>query len=82
MNRSRPMTTTKKSTKSTQVELSLEDQMNLISDTSKKIRFLASQGMSTADIYKFLKGKVTTKTGGEIRYQHVRNVMITPLTSK
>lgn len=61
---------------------SIEDRMNKLSDTSKKIRFLASEGMKTKDIYNFLKGKVFTKNGGEIRYQHVRNVLMTQLSSK
>lgn len=37
--------------------------------TSSKIRFLASQEMSRADIAKYLN----------IRYQHVRNVLTQPL---
>lgn len=64
------------------VERTLEERMNDLTDTSKKIRFLKSEGMTTAQIYNFLKGKVTTKQGGEIRYQHVRNVLNTILTSK
>lgn len=49
-------------------------------NTSKKIRFLSSEGYSTSEIYKILKHVgVTTKVGGEIRYQHVRNVLITPV---
>jgi hypothetical protein len=39
---------------------------------SAKIRFLASQQMPTAEIAKTL----------DIRYQHVRNVLTTPLKSK
>jgi len=51
--------------------------------TSAKIRFLSSTGMPTAKIYNELKAQgVTTKQGGEIRYQHVRNVLVTQLTSK
>lgn len=47
-------------------------------DTSKKIRGLASLGYTTAEIEKLLiKFNVTTKTGGAIRYQHVRNVLNT-----
>ncbi len=51
--------------------------------TSAKIRFLHSTGMPTAKIYNELKSQgVTTKQGGEIRYQHVRNVLVTQLTTK
>lgn len=53
-----------------------------IPDTSKKIRYLLSQGMSVKEVYNFLKGKVTTKAGGEIRYQHVRNVAMTKLSGE
>jgi len=62
------------------VKDSLEQELSKITDTSKKIRFLNSRGMTTAQIYNYLKGKVTTKTGTEIRYQHVRNVLMTKLT--
>ena len=58
------------------------EEMMKISDTSKKIRYLLANGYAIKDIYNAFKGKVTTKNGGEIRYQHVRNVAITPLTSK
>lgn len=52
-------------------------------DTSKKIRGLASMGYTTAEIEKLLvKFGVTTKTGGAIRYQHVRNVLNTNLVGK
>lgn len=63
-------------------EINHIEEMMKISDTSKKIRYLLSNGYSVKDIYNAFKGKVTTKNGGEIRYQHVRNVAITPLTSK
>lgn len=58
-----------------------------LSDTSKKIRYLISQApegtSSVAFAYKKLKEYgVTTKEGGEIRYQHVRNVAMTKLTTK
>lgn len=57
--------------------------MKGLSDTSKKIRYLLANGYKVADIYKTFKAEgITTKQGGEIRYQHVRNVAITPLTSK
>jgi hypothetical protein len=42
-----------------------------LATTSSKIRYLASQNMSTADISK--------KLG--VRYQHVRNVLLKPLKS-
>lgn len=51
-------------------------------NTSQAIRLCASKGMKTSEIYNYLKGKVTTKSGGEIRYQHVRNVLMTQLTTK
>jgi hypothetical protein len=54
-----------------------------LESTSSKIRYLSSQGMSTAAIEKALKAYgVTTKNGDAIRYQHVRNVLMTRLTSK
>jgi len=62
------------------VKDTLEVELSKIGDTSKKIRFLASKGMTVSQIYNYLKGKVTTKQGGEIRYQHVRNVLMTKLT--
>ena len=64
-------------------ELTLQEKVAAISDTSKKIRFLLAEGKTIAEIYKLFKVYgVTTKAGGEIRYQHVRNVAITPLTGK
>ena len=48
---------------------------NLISDLptkSSKIRMLDSKGFTRSEISKIL----------EIRYQHVRNVLITPLKNK
>lgn len=58
-----------------------------LSDTSKKIRYLISQApdgtSAVAFAYKKLKEYgVTTKDGGEIRYQHVRNVAFTKLSGK
>jgi hypothetical protein len=51
--------------------------------TSAKIRFLASENYSRSEIEKILKvNNVTTKNGDSIRYQHIRNVLITPLSSK
>lgn len=42
---------------------------------SAKIRYLAASGMKRGDIAKFM----TEKEGRLVRYQHVRNVLITPL---
>lgn len=39
---------------------------------SSKIRFLDSQGFSRSEISQYMK----------IRYQHVRNVLITPIKNK
>lgn len=61
----------------------LKNEVMALSDTSKKIRLLGSKGKSVKEIYKLINQYgVTTKTGGEIRYQHVRNVMMTKLTSE
>jgi hypothetical protein len=63
--------------------------------TSAVIRYVASvlkaekpdhtfQSLNAAT-YNFIKSNlpsVRTKTDGEIRYQHVRGVMITPITAK
>lgn len=47
-----------------------------LSDTAKKIRYLHSLGYDTKTIYKMINQfGVTTKLGGEIRYQHVRNTL-------
>ena len=43
--------------------------------TSAKIRYLDKEGLSRADIARSLK----YKDGRELRYQHVRNVLITPV---
>lgn len=48
---------------------SVKEQLNGLETKSAKIRFLKSEGHSTADIARIL----------DIRYQHVRNVLITPL---
>lgn len=49
-------------------------------NTSKKIRGLSALGYSNSQIEKiFITHKVTTKTGSAIRYQHIRNVLITPI---
>lgn len=47
-------------------------ELNTIKTTSDKIRFLASQGKSRSEIAKIL----------DIRYQHVRNVLIQPIKQK
>lgn len=83
----RKANTMSKNTNTAAVVDTLKDDVLALSDTSKKIRFLISkapEGQSAvAFAYKKLKEYgVTTKSGGEIRYQHVRNVAITPLTSK
>lgn len=44
---------------------------------SARIRYLASQDMSRGDISRLL----TTFEGKEVRYQWVRNVLITPVTN-
>lgn len=65
----------------------LKDTTMSLTDTSKKIRYLISQApegtSAVAFTYKKLKEYgVTTKEGGEIRYQHVRNVAMTKLSTK
>lgn len=47
----------------------VQDQLDLLTTTASKIRFLDSEGVSRADIARVL----------QIRYQWVRNVLITPL---
>lgn len=60
----------------------LKEETLALGDTSKKIRFLLSKEKSIKEIYHLLKEYgVTTKTGGEIRYQHVRNVAMTKLAN-
>lgn len=46
-----------------------DEEIQKLPTTSSKIRFLAASGMKRADVARYL----------EIRYQHVRNVLITPL---
>lgn len=77
---------TKTNTKVQNETNELQEATMKLADTSKKIRFLISQapeGTSpVAFAYNQLKKfGVTTKNGGEIRYQHVRNVAITPIKS-
>ncbi len=48
--------------------------------TSAKIRFLLAKGWTRGKIVK--EGGITTKQGLPIRYQHVRNVEITPIKTQ
>lgn len=61
------MTKTKK--ESTTPEVNLEELSKIHTTKSSMIRYLHSTGMSRGDISRIL----------QIRYQHVRNVLITPL---
>ena len=45
---------------------------------SARIRYLNEQEFSRSEITKL----ITNATGGELRYQHVRNVLLTPLSTK
>jgi len=45
---------------------------------SARIRYLDSEGFTRSQITKL----ITNASGGELRYQHVRNVLLTPLTTK
>lgn len=66
----------------TEVIDTLKDTTMGLSDTSKKIRYLTSQGKSVKEVYHLLQTYgVTTKDGKEIRYQHVRNVVMTKLST-
>lgn len=58
---------TKKTTP--KLQTTLEKKMNELPTKSAKIRFLHSEGFSRGDISRILK----------IKYQHVRNVLVTPL---
>ena len=60
--------TIKTETKTNESTVKVPD-MSMFQTTSGKIRFLNSQGMSRGAIAKTLN----------IRYQHVRNVLITPV---
>jgi hypothetical protein len=62
---------------------SIQETCATLSSTSAKIRYLSGTGMTTGAIEKALKAYgVTTKNGDPIRYQHVRNVLMTKLTTK
>ena len=64
-------------------EVTIESIIKGGTNTSSIIRNLHSFGLKQNEIYKVLKEhNVTTKVGGEIRYQHVRNVLVTQLTTK
>jgi len=47
-------------------------------NTSQTIRYLTASGMGRGDIVRWFMDN----RGRSIRYQHVRNVQITPLTGK
>lgn len=49
---------------------------------SSQIRYLNSQGYSRGDIAKILTKHYYPKGGKEVRYQHVRNVLITPIQNE
>ena len=65
----------------TKIDLSVE--LSKFDSTSKKIRYLSSLNMSRGQIErKLFELGVRTKEGNPIRYQFIRNVLLTPLTSK
>jgi hypothetical protein len=47
-------------------------------NVSQTIRFLHSQNLSRGDIVRYFE----TYLGRTIRYQHVRNILITPIKNK
>lgn len=52
-------------------------------NTSKKVRALIAEGYKVAEIEKiFIKHNVLRKDGGQIRYQMIRNISITPIATK
>ena len=55
-----------------QISKSIQNELNKLNTKSAKIRYLDSKGFSRSEIAKILN----------IRYQHVRNVLITPLVGK
>jgi hypothetical protein len=72
-----------KNTAPAQTNEDLKSAVAALTNTSAKIRFLSKKGKSTADIYRLLKEfGITTRTGGEIKYQHVRNVLMTKLSGE
>ena len=59
------------------------ESLSAFDNTSKKIRALNALGYSNGNIEKIFQNiGITTKSGSPIRYQHIRNVLITPLTGK
>ncbi|KKL50811.1 hypothetical protein LCGC14_2301800 [marine sediment metagenome] len=46
-----------------------------LATVSARIRYLDSEGFSRSDITKL----IPNASGGQLRYQHVRNVLITPV---
>jgi len=48
-------------------------------NVSQRIRSLSRLGLKTGEIQKALNGWYIGKTGRELRYQHVRNVLLTPV---
>ena len=63
------MSNTKKSAPN--LTKSIQDELNGLPTKSAKIRYLDKKGYSRGDISRVLK----------IRYQHVRNVLVTPVKS-
>lgn len=49
--------------------------LSALTTTSSKIRYLSSQGLTRSQIVKVMSEHL----GHQIRYQHVRNVLIQPL---
>lgn len=53
---------------------------NNLSTTSSKIRYYLSLNWTKSEIKNF--GNLFTKKGDPIRYQHIRNVSITPIQNQ
>jgi hypothetical protein len=66
---SKTIKTTETEVETVKVEETLEQLMTRLTSKSAVIRFLASEGKTRGQIAKFMN----------IRYQHVRNVLITPV---
>lgn len=64
-------TTTTTTKKAAPTQLEVPTNLNV----SQTIRFLHATGLSRGDIVRYFQ----TYLGREIRYQHVRNVLITPV---
>jgi hypothetical protein len=71
-------TTTNTQTQSNKKEVNKEhfNHLKSLPTTSSKIRYLNSKNYSRGEIVTIM----TQHLGRPIRYQHVRNVLITPLT--